>query len=624
MHKENSMQIEPFVGEPDIQRLLATFKRKKVDRVPNFEVLFEDQHVEKLLGRPAGNSLSYGGDPAKGVSEGEGARPMMAQDYIDLCKIVGQDSMIVEAIWTPFKHRNPDGSVGGMIADRSIKNRSDFEKKVVLPDDADIEAKMVFIREYRQALDRSGTKIGFCMLFGAYFQTLYEFVIGLEDTMRMVYEDREFIDHLLDLSADWCAKLCAAAVKNGVDFVWTADDVAFKTGLFLPPAIMRELWLPKLKRIHAPALAAGKPIMFHSDGNVDELVPMLIEAGVDCLNPLDPYGVDYRQIKKRFGDRLCLSGNIDIEFPLAHGTPAEVEADVKAHMDALKPGGGYVCGSSHSIVNYIPHDNVITMINAIHKYGVYDEKSWTGSDLKKPSETLAAKPERLSLAQMEAKELQNIASAGLKPLFSAVYKGASKEIGKAVEAALASGIDPMTIIGGALMPAIKAVGSNFSSGQMFLPQLIMASSAMQEAMKVLTPLLKGRPEAASKGKILLGTIKGDLHDIGKNILRALLEGNGFEVVDIGVDVAPQKFVDAIKLHKPDVVGYSGLLTTTLSGMPEQIDALKKAGLRDSVITIVGGAPVTLDFAKRNGIDLFAMDANEGVLAIEKALAARKK
>ena len=129
MHKENSMQIEPFVGEPDIQRLLATFKRKKVDRVPNFEVLFEDQHVEKLLGRPAGNSLSYGGDPAKGVSEGEGARPMMAQDYIDLCKIVGQDSMIVEAIWTPFKHRNPDGSVGGMIADRSIKNRSDFEKR---------------------------------------------------------------------------------------------------------------------------------------------------------------------------------------------------------------------------------------------------------------------------------------------------------------------------------------------------------------------------------------------------------------------------------------------------------------------------------------------------------------
>ena len=124
--------------------------------------------------------------------------------------------------------------------------------------------------------------------------------------------------------------------------------------------------------------------------------------------------------------------------------------------------------------------------------------------------------------------------------------------------------------------------------------------------------------------MLIGTIKGDLHDIGKNIVKALLEGNGFQVVDIGIDNAPEKFVAAVKKHSPDVVGYSGLLTTTLGGMPDQIEALKKAGLRESVITIVGGAPVTEDFAKRNGVDLFGKDANEGVLAIEKALAARKR
>lgn len=350
---------------------------------------------------------------------------------------------------------------------------------------------------------------------------------------------------------------------------------------------------------------------------------MLVEAGVDCLHPMDPYGVDYRNIKKRFGDQLCLAGNIDIEFPLAHGTPAEVDADVKAHMEVLKPGGGYVCGSSHSIVNYIPHDNVISMINAIHRYGVYEDKNWMGTEMKKPSgEKVAAKPARLSIAEMEAKELQSISVVALKPAFSAVYRGATKDVIVAVEAALAAKIDPLLIVSSALTPAIKAVGSSFSRGDMFLPQLIMAAKAMQEAMKIITPILVGRSDTVHKGKVLLGTIKGDLHDIGKNIVRALLEGNGFEVIDIGVDVAPEKFVEAIKLHKPDVVGYSGLLTTTLGGMPEQIDALKKAGLRDKVLTIVGGAPVTLDFAKRNGIDLFAMDANEGVLAIEKALAAR--
>ena len=615
------MKLDGYSGTPDIQRLLAAFKRKKVDRVPNFEVLVEDQHVQKLLGRHAGNTLSFGGDPAKGVSEGEGARPMKAPDYIELCNIVGQDAMIVEAIWTPFKKRRPDGSVGGLIADRSIKCRADFEKNVVLPDDADIEAKMVFVREYRQALDRSGTKIGFCVLFGAFFQTLYEFVIGLEDTMKMVTEDRDLLDHLLDISATWCAKFCAAAVSNGVDFVWTADDVAFKTGLFIPPALMREMWLPRLQRIHQPALAAGKPVMFHSDGNVDELVPMLLEAGVDCLNPLDPYGVDYRTLKRRFGDRLCLSGNIDIEFPLAHGTPADVEKDVKAHMEALKPGGGYVCGSSHSIVNYIPHDNYIAMLNAIHTYGVYDEKSWTGAVVK-PAAPVRA--ERKTIAAAESELLERISPAPLKTLFSQVYRGKQKEIRAGVEKALAAGIDPLSVIADALTPAIKAVGANFSRGDMFLPELIMASNAMQEAMKAITPLLAGRADRVRKGRVLLGTIKGDLHDIGKNIVRALLEGNGFQVVDIGIDNAPEKFVDAAKKHAPDVIGYSGLLTTTLGGMPDQISALKDAGMRDKVITIVGGAPVTEDFARRNGVDLFGKDANEGVLAIEKAIAARAR
>ncbi len=613
------MKLESYIGEPDIQRLFAAFKRKKVDRVPNFEVLIEDQHVQKLLGRHAGNTLSYGGDPAKGVSEGEGARPMKPADYIELCRMIGQDAIIVEAIWTPFKKRLPDGSVGGMIADRSIKTREDFRTKVVLPTEADIEAKMVFVREYREALDRSGTRIGFCVLFGAFFQTLYEFVIGLEDTMRIVQEDRDFLEELLEISAAWCTKFAAAAVKNGVDFIWAADDVAFKTGLFLPPALMKELWGSRLKRICAPAVSAGKPVMFHSDGKVDDLVPMLLDAGVDCLNPMDPYGCDYRELKKRWGSSLCLSGNIDIEFPLAHGTPADVEKDVKAHLEAMMPGGGYVCGSSHSIVNYVPHENFITMLNTIHRYGVYSDKAWAGGAApavakEKPAGRIRAKEQDFTA---------KIPSAVLKRVFEAVYRGRQKEMKAAVEAALAQKIDPLAIIAEALTPAIKAVGANFSSGDMFLPELIMASNAMQEAMKVLHPLLAGRTEAARKGKVVLGTIKGDLHDIGKNIVRALLEGNGFQVVDIGIDNAPEKFVAAVKANAPDVVGYSGLLTTTLGSMPEQIEALKKAGLRDKVITIVGGAPVTEDFAKRNGVDLFGRDANEGVLVIEKALAARK-
>jgi 5-methyltetrahydrofolate--homocysteine methyltransferase len=475
---------------------------------------------------------------------------------------------------------------------------------------------MVFVREYRQALDKSGTKIGFCVLMAAYFQMLYEFVIGLEDTMKLVYEDRDFVEEMLEASTQYWVRFAKAAITNGVDFIWTADDVAFKTGLFLQPKLMREMWLPKLKRIHEPALSAGKPIMFHSDGNIDELAPMLLEAGVDCVHPLDPYGVDYRSFKQKWGGLLCLAGNIDIEFPLAHGTPDEVDADVKKHMEVMKPGGGYICSSSHSIVNYIPHENCIAMLNAIHKYGVYDQKSWAAKPAKAAAPKVAERAEKIH----EQDFLKKLKDDQYKKLFDQVYRGDAKAIAATVKAALEAKHDPMDLIARALTPAIRAVGDKFSTGEMFLPELLMAAGAMQEAMKVLAPLLAGRQVGFTKGRVLIGTIQGDLHDIGKNIVKALLEGNGFEVVDLGINNAPEKYVEAIKKHQPQVVGYSGLLTTTLAGMPDQIAALEEAGLRNQVITIVGGAPVSADFAKRNGVDLYGKDANEAVKVIEKALA----
>ena len=121
-----------------------------------------------------------------------------------------------------------------------------------------------------------------------------------------------------------------------------------------------------------PALDAGIPVLFHSDGKIDDIVESLIDIGIQCINPLDPYGIDYRDYKKRFGSRVALWGNIDVEFPLAHGTVEDVERDVRAHMEVLKPGGRYVAGSSHSVTNFVPHENFVAMINAFHKYGCYD------------------------------------------------------------------------------------------------------------------------------------------------------------------------------------------------------------------------------------------------------------
>jgi uroporphyrinogen decarboxylase len=366
----NSKTIDPYTGEPDVERLKAAFKRKPVDRVPNFEVLIEDQHVEKFLGKPAGNTLAYGGDPAKGVVDPDIVRPMFPDDFIDLCNIIGQDAMVFDAgLWTPFKRKDENGKLA-QVADRSVKTRKDFDE-LILDSDRQINDAVKYVKEYREVLKKRNSKIGVVGLYGCISQTPYEFLIGMNDFMMMVYEDREFVEDILEVSTQHFVKLTQAIVDAGIDIIWPADDVAFKTGLFLPPKIMKEMWVPRMARIMEPAVNAGVPVIFHSDGKIDDIVEDLIDMGLDCLNPMDPYGIDYADYKKRYGDRLCLSGNIDIEFPLSKGTPEDVDADVKAHMDVLKPGYGYVATCSHSLVNYIPHENIIAYFNAIHKYGIY-------------------------------------------------------------------------------------------------------------------------------------------------------------------------------------------------------------------------------------------------------------
>ncbi|MFH1616421.1 MAG: uroporphyrinogen decarboxylase family protein [Planctomycetota bacterium] len=361
------VKLKKFKGEADRERLLACFHGEKTDRVPNFEILIEDQHVTKLLGREAGNTLGVGGDPAKGSEAAEGVRPMYAKDYIELCQIIGQDAIAMENFWTPIKTRKEDGTIA-LLNDRSFKTAADLDR-VIWPTEKDMEERLQYVREYVAAV--KGTKIGTVFSGCCIFQTLYEFVIGMHDCMIMMLLEQDLFNEMMAKSADYFAELMRRVVAEGIDMFFLADDFAFNKGLFVEPKLFEKLWRPHFEKIMAPALEANRPVLFHSDGKIDEAVEMLLDMGVCCITPMDPSGIDYANYKKRYGCRVTLHGNIDIQWPLATGTPEDVEKDVKEHMDVLKPGGRWIAGSSHSIVNYVPHDNFIAMLNAIHKYGVY-------------------------------------------------------------------------------------------------------------------------------------------------------------------------------------------------------------------------------------------------------------
>jgi 5-methyltetrahydrofolate--homocysteine methyltransferase len=195
----------------------------------------------------------------------------------------------------------------------------------------------------------------------------------------------------------------------------------------------------------------------------------------------------------------------------------------------------------------------------------------------------------------------------LEQISTAVIEGDLDEIEDLTEDALDDGLGAEEILNKGLMPGMDYVGVEFRAGNMFVPEVLRSARTMQTSMDILKPLL-AESGAKMVGKVLLGTVKGDLHDIGKNLVGMMCEGAGFDVKDIGKDVAPETFVDAIKEFEPDVVGMSALLTTTMRAMESTIKVLEEAGLRDRVKIMIGGAPVTQAFSDQIGADGYASNA----------------
>jgi 5-methyltetrahydrofolate--homocysteine methyltransferase len=199
----------------------------------------------------------------------------------------------------------------------------------------------------------------------------------------------------------------------------------------------------------------------------------------------------------------------------------------------------------------------------------------------------------------------------LQEMASNLYQGEAEVVAKLVQKALDQGMKPQEVLSGGLIAGMDEVGKDFKAGDLFVPEVLIAARAMHAGMNVLRPLL-AESDAPNAGKYVTGTVRGDLHDIGKNLVKMMLEGAGFETVDLGTDVSAEDFVAAIREHQPKLVGMSALLTTTMVNMKTTIEALEEAGLRDKVKVMVGGAPVTAAFAEEVGADAYAPDAASAV------------
>jgi 5-methyltetrahydrofolate--homocysteine methyltransferase len=216
--------------------------------------------------------------------------------------------------------------------------------------------------------------------------------------------------------------------------------------------------------------------------------------------------------------------------------------------------------------------------------------------------------------------IERLPMPDLNPLRQAIIDGDDKTSRAITRQALAEGIDPLKLVNDYLIPAMDEVGRRFDCNEYFVPELLISARAMKASLELIRPLLAARG-AQPAGRVAIGTVKGDLHDIGKNLVASLLEGGGFEVIDLGVNVDPEKFIETIRQMNANIVALSALLTTTMPSMKTTIEALKHAGVRDQVKVLIGGAPITQKYADEIGADGYSENAVGAVTLAKKAVRA---
>jgi uroporphyrinogen decarboxylase len=377
------LRFNEYEGKPDRDRLIRAVLGREVDRVPNFEILIEDKIVEKILGRHINGSaigtlgnylevedtLVKAEEYHKDIEFNIKDRPIYAGDYIKLCEAIGQDAIGLEVGPAPFLKKSPDGKKV-FAGDRSYKNRTDIEKNLIMPTENmdHFKWRLPYLKEYRSEAVKKN--IGVILFCEGHFHQLYGSIFGIENFSLLLHDDPLLIEELIEDGIEYWVNFSKYILKEDFDIVYFADDLAFKGGLFIDYKTLKKIYLDKFKKVLEPFASAGIPIIFHSDGTIYEILDELLDMGVNCLNPIEPYGMDYRIIKKRYGRDLTIMGNIDISL-LSNGTPEEIKKDIKNHMDICKPGYRYICATSHSLRNDVQDENVIAFFDSIHRLGLY-------------------------------------------------------------------------------------------------------------------------------------------------------------------------------------------------------------------------------------------------------------
>jgi methylmalonyl-CoA mutase cobalamin-binding domain/chain len=504
------------------------------------------------------------------------------------------------------------GITSPMIVDHLIKTADDYGPACYLFEHMDLVPNFArFERWAGQELRDDGVAVaqGF---MGA--SPVHQIQRDLIDPTQFYFHYKDHNAKLLALAAkmeplfDKALRILAASPADVIWWGANYDDM-----LTYPPYFEKEI-TPWVRKASRELGAVGKRVLCHTDGENEGLMDLIRDSGMhiaESICPAPMTRITLAEYYRRWSGHLTLWGGIPSTIVL----PETSEADFEAYMDelfrAVAPGQRMLVG----IADQVPPNAVFSRLQRI---GERVERE--GRLPLAPAALRPAAPRAAPVSEPAAREsAPTPGDDSFAEVRQDVTKGKHLDIKVHVQALLDRGVKAEAILDRGLIAAISAVGKRMASGDAFIPEVLLAARAMSSAVSVLEPHLAAGDEV-NRGKVLIGTVKGDMHDIGKNLVVTMLRGVGFDVRDLGVDVSREKFCQAVAEFNPDVLGLSALLTTTMMEMGEVIRCLDERKLRDHCKVMVGGAPVSEDFARKIGADGFAPDAVESV-ALVKALVA---
>ncbi len=438
------------------------------------------------------------------------------------------------------------------------------------------------------------------------------FLMPFKDVLTNLYDHPKEMHELIDYITEFRLTYVKHLIENlKPDVIFSHDDWGTKDALFMKPDMWREFFKEPYRRFYGYIREQGVIAIHHADSYLAPIVEDMAEIGIQVWQGVLPEN-NIPELQKRLKGSMVLMGGIGAAIDREDAGEEEVRCYVHDALHEYCPGGHFIPSITYGLAGTVYKHVDPWIDDEIRKYneGVHFPRYTSPSaERKNPVKLDTGLTDAGKVTvKAEAKPESKTGNTIFDEISEALQDGSVSETVDAVNAALDQGFDAQTILTDGLVRGMNELGEDFSLGEVFVPEMLRAANCMSAATDILKPLLAGGNGGGASGRVCLGTVRGDLHDIGKNLVKIMMEGSGLEVIDLGCDVCAEDFIQSAVDHKCDIIACSTLLTTSMGEIKRVVDLANESGIHDKVKILIGGAPVTQEYCEQVGADMYTPDA----------------